>query len=135
MNGNKAIVHAFYEKMNQLDAPGMLALMAEDATWWIPTDTIGGVTNSKQQMAVILAAMFAVYAQGPRMEIGRLVAEGDWVCAEVKARESRTKGGVQYENDYLMFFTIRKGLICEVREFLNPLFVGPLAAEVAASAT
>jgi ketosteroid isomerase-like protein len=132
MDDNKAIVGAFYERMNQLDAPGMLALMASDATWWIPTDTIGGAVSSKDVMAAILPAMFAVYDQGPKMELGRLVAEGDSVCAEVTARGSRTKGGYQYENDYMMFFTIRDGLIVEVREYLNPLFVGPLATEVAA---
>lgn len=48
MSENKAIVCAFYEKMNEIDAPSMLAVMAQDATWWLPTDTIGGVTNSKQ---------------------------------------------------------------------------------------
>lgn len=133
MDDNKATIRAFYESMNRLDAPAMLALLAPDATWWIPTGTIGGSLNSREAMAAIIPAMFSVYTQGPEMTLGRLVAEGDSVCAEVTARGSRTKGGYQYANDYLMFFTIRNGLIVEVREYLNPLFVGPLAAEVAAA--
>lgn len=133
MKDNKAIVRSFYEHMNRLDAPAMLALLAPDATWWIPTGAIGGAINSKMAMATIIPAMFSVYSQGPKMALGRLVAEGDSVCAEATARGGCTKGGYEYENDYLMFFTIRDGLIVEIREYLNPLFVGPLAAEVAAA--
>lgn len=134
MEDNKAIIGALYERMNQLDAAGMLTLLAPEATWWIPTDSVGGTAYSKDMMAAILPAMFAAFEHGPKMELGRLVAEGDRVCAEVTARGGRIKGGYQYENDYLMLFSIQNGLIVEVREFLNPLFAGPLAAEIAASA-
>lgn len=133
MNDNRSIVRAFYERMNRLDAAGMMALTAPDATWWIPTDKIGGLIHTREAMAAILPAMFSVYSQGPEMRLGRLVTEGETVCAEVTARGGRTKGGYQYENDYLMLFTIRNQLIVEVREYLNPSFVDPLAAEVAAA--
>jgi len=136
MTDNKAIVRRFYDRLNALDAEGILSLLSDDVKWWLPTDQVGGMVQGRAQMAGLLPAMFGVFepGAGPVMTIGRLVGEGGTVCAEVTGRGGRTRGGVTYENDYHVLFEIADGQIVELREFMNPLLVGPLAAEVAAQA-
>ena len=127
---NRTTVSAFLAHLAAQDADGLLAIMADEATWWVPSDQIGGQRHSKSQMAEILPAMFSVYAQAPKLEIGRMIASGDCVCAELTARGGKTRSGLTYENDYLLLFALRDGEVREIREFLNPIFVGPLAADV-----
>jgi len=127
---NKQLVRTFFKHLEAQNAEGVLSLLTEDATWWVPTDQIGGATMPKSAMSAILPAMYSVYSKRPKIWLGRMTAEGDRVCVEQTAREGLTKGGLVYENDYLMFFVLEGKLIKEIREYLNPIPAARLAVEV-----
>jgi len=131
---NKKVVRTFFKHLEAQDADAVLTMLSEDATWWVPMGEIGGSTQPKSAMAAILPAMYSVYAQRPKIELGRITAEDDRVCVEQTARGGKTKGGLVYENDYIILFVVRDGLITEIREFLNPIPAAKLGEEVMASA-
>jgi ketosteroid isomerase-like protein len=85
-------------------------------------------------MRGMVAKFVNIFAQAPAMTPGRITAEGDRVCVEQSSRGGKTHGGNSYGNDYHMLFKLRDGLICEVREYMNPLMAAPLMAELAALA-
>lgn len=63
-----------------------------------------------------------------------LVAEGDFVVAEVKG-DVVTKRGARYDNDYCLLFRFRDGKIAEVTEYcdsdLIELVLGPYEDAIA----
>ena len=63
-----------------------------------------------------------------------MTAEEDRVCVEQTARGGITRGGLSYANDYHLLFRLRDGLIVEVREYMNPLMIAGVTAEMAAAA-
>ena len=132
VEANKQTVKQFFDYMGRGDADGAFSLLTPDAIWWIPSDQPGGTTIPRHVMEGSVGAFFSVFEKPPVMESGRMTAEGDRVCLEQTARGGITKGGASYGNDYHMLFQFRDGLICEVREYMNPLLSAPVAAEIQA---
>ena len=130
---NKRIVREFFAHLHHSEFDEAFALLTSDATWWIPTQEPGGMSLSKQAMRSGIDQFYRVFAQAPVMTPGRMTAEEDRVCLEQISRGGKTRSGVSYGNDYHMLFQFRDGLICEVREYMNPLLAAPLMAELNAS--
>ncbi|HEY6870671.1 MAG TPA: nuclear transport factor 2 family protein [Novosphingobium sp.] len=128
---NKQIVQRFFELMSRFEVEAGFALLAPDATWWIPTDRPGGLTVTKAEMLGSVGAFTRAFAQAPVTAFGRMVAEGNLVCLEQTTRGGRTHGGTEYGNDYLLLVELRDGLITEVREYMNPVLAAGLMAEMA----
>jgi ketosteroid isomerase-like protein len=118
--------------LEKSDFDGAFALLTEDVQWWIPGDQLGGTVLTKAVMRGMVAKFIDVFTQAPAMTLGRITAEGDRVCVEQSSRGGKTHGGNDYGNDYHMLFELRDGLICEVREYMNPLMAAPLMAELGA---
>ena len=127
---NKQIVLAFSQHMAAGEYERAFALLAPDATWWIPGNEVGGVTFSKEVMRGAIVAYLGAFERPPVMELHRITAEGDRVSLEQTSRGGRTRGGASYGNDYHLLFRFRDGLIAEVREYMNPLLGAALAAEI-----
>lgn len=130
VEANKLIVEQFHDAMARGDGAGALALLAPDALWWMPSDEIGGVTRTRDDMVAVFTLFGGMYREPPRMELVSLTAEGDRVALEKSARGGETFGGARYDNDYFMLFRLRDGLIVEVREYFDPRQVEPLVAEL-----
>lgn len=129
---NKLIVKKFHDAMAMEDGNGALECLSPDAVWWMPSDAPGGMTMTKDQMAVIFNTFSALYKQAPKLELLGLTAEDDRVVLEKTARDGLTPGGAKYSNEYLMLFRLADGLIVEIREYYDPRKVEPLYAEMQA---
>ncbi len=127
---NKATVRKFLQLLDNGQFDGAFALLAEDAQWWFPSDQPGGTVLTKAAMRGLVAKFVGIFSEAPAMTPGRITAEGDRVCLEQSSRGGKTHGGNSYGNDYHMLFELRDGLICEVREYMNPLMAAPLMAEL-----
>ena len=130
---NKRVTRKFLELLHKQAIDDAFALLAPDATWWIPNDKAGGVTIPKDHMRPGVTAFVSIFAQQPDNEIGRMTAEEDRVSVEQTARNGRTRGGFTYANDYHLLFRLRDGLIVEVREYMNPLLGAGMMAEISAA--
>ncbi|MBY0400906.1 nuclear transport factor 2 family protein [Myxococcota bacterium] len=68
---------------------------------------------------------------GIQPEILNLTAEADRVAAEVRIRGISAHTGAAYDNLYAFFFWIRDGVIAEIHEHLDTLYVGATLLEPA----
>lgn len=118
---NKRLVRAFNSHFAHSDIDRILDLMTDDCTWWIngkPDLFPVTGTKSKAQFGDILRGVHASIEGGMPMEVIGLVAEGDQVAAELRARAT-TKTGRSYDNRYLMLYTVRDGKVSDVREYTD----------------
>lgn len=127
---NKQTVRTFFELMGRHDVESAFALLAQDATWWFPTDRVGGMFLTKDDMRNTVDAFTEIFANRPVTELGRITAEENRVCVEQTARGGLTREGAEYGNDYHMLVELRDGLITEIREYMNPLMAAGVMAEL-----
>src|SRR5512143_615074 len=97
----KRIARAFFERFDANDVPGALAMMTDDATWWLPGKP-GALPvrgeHTKAQIAGVLDTMFGALEGGLRMTVKSMVAEGDRVAVEMTSR-GQLKNGRVYEQE------------------------------------
>lgn len=132
LEDNKAVVVAFFDKIDSGDIDGAFAMMTDDATWWIPSDAPGGLTMTKAQMYDAIGVFGKVFKTPPKIERGRITAEGDRVCLEQVSRGGETHGGATYANDYHLLISLRDGKVQEIRDYMNPVLGVALMAEMQA---
>jgi len=118
---NKRVVSEFFSRLTASDIEGALAMMTDDATWWIAgkagtTPAVG--TRSKEQIARLFHYMMGQLKNGLRMTVKGMIAEGDSVAVEVESYAELTNGRV-YNQEYHMLIVIRDGKISAVREYLD----------------
>ena len=85
---NKQLAARFFERFDANDIDGALALMSDDATWWLAgkPDRIPGVgLLDKERIARVFRRMTAQLEDGLRMQVVGAVAEGDAVALEVRS--------------------------------------------------
>ena len=118
---NKALASELFARFSASDLEGALALLADDATWWI-VGSRGQIPaagdHTKEQIRRLLADMGRQLKDGLRMTVRGMIAEGDRVAAEVESYGELHDGKV-YNNEYHFSLRIRDGKIAEVREYLD----------------
>ena len=118
---NKAVARQFFERFTASDIDGALALMTDDATWWIPgkkelSPTAG--LYSKEKIGRLFHRMLAALDNGLTMTVKSSIAESDFVALEVES-SGNLKNGRKYRQEYHMLMQLRDGRICAVREYLD----------------
>src|SRR5262249_28758775 len=118
---NKKLATDFFARFSASDVDGALALMGEDATWWLPGKPghmpAQGVRR-KDQIARVFRAMVDQLKDGLRMTVKGAIAEGDKVALEVTSHGELRNGRV-YDQEYHFAITFRDGKIAAVREYLD----------------
>jgi uncharacterized protein len=121
VDANKDLVREFFARFSTGDIPGALDMMADDSTWWIvgkPELLQAAGNHTKEQIARVFYRMVGQMKDGLKINVTRLVAEGEQVVAEMEGHGELQNGRV-YNNQYLTLLTIRDGKIREVREYLD----------------
>jgi uncharacterized protein len=122
---HKAVCTRLFERFSAGDVPGVLDLMTDDATWWLPGKAgqlpVTG-TRTKAQIAKLFHAMQS-QMEGPlKMTVKSAIAEGDEVAMEVESL-GHLKNGRTYNQEYHFRIKLRDGKIAAVREYLDTLHV------------
>jgi len=121
----KAIAARLFERFSAGDAVGVLDMMSDDATWWLP-GTPGQLpvvgTRSKAQIARLFEAMANQLDSPLAMTVKSAIAEGNEVAMEVESL-GHLKNGRTYNQHYHFRITVRDDKICAVREYLDTLHV------------
>lgn len=119
---NKAIVRRFLGAVESGDLGTIEALQAPDCSWWV----VGGGDMSRQAYTDAVKGMLLT-ASTRKVEILRIIAEGDTVAAEI--RSEMHFGDRVYANDYHDLFVLSDGLIVHGREYFDmnkvAAFFGP----------
>ena len=118
---NRDLVQRFFTLLGAGDLDGALALMTDDATWWIagkPGKAAVCGTLAKRQVAKLLRNITGALEGKLAMTVKEVMVEGDRVAAEVESL-GQLKSGRTYNQEYHFKFTIREGRIASVREYLD----------------
>jgi ketosteroid isomerase-like protein len=119
---NKDIVRRFLGAVESGDVDVIETLQAPDCTWWV----IGGGDMSRQAYTDAVKGMLLT-ASPRKVEIIRIIAEGDTVAAEV--RSEMHFGDRIYANEYHDLFVLKDGKIVHGREYFDTgkvaAFFGP----------
>ena len=118
---NKKIALSFWENFSTGKAEAALALLDDNATWWIAGKPelfpLAG-TKTKAQFTEMLKGIGAAMPKGLRVTPKAITAEGDRVAIEAESYGELANGKV-YNNLYHVLMEIRNGKIQAVREYMD----------------
>lgn len=124
-NGNAEIARRFLQAFWDGEVDKGLALCADDARWTfqksLRSPRHAGIREAVDWLNDTLVSGFDPDS-GYEVEVHNTIAEGGEVAMEYTAR-GRTAAGDVYENNYLVRFTIREGMIRSVRPYFDTLYV------------
>jgi ketosteroid isomerase-like protein len=118
---NKRTAEEFFARFTASDLDGALALMTDDATWWIPGKPEAMPTAGlypKDRIARLFHTMLGRLRTGLKMTVVGAIAEGDRAAVEVRSEGDLTNDR-KYRQEYHMLMMFRDGKIYAVREYLD----------------
>ena len=118
LEANKALVRKFWQAFSESRFDDALALMAEDATWWVAGSTDISGTYSKAEFANLVAGVSENAESGIQVTPTVMTAEEDRVAMEADSY-GPMKNGKVYNNKYHFQHVIRDGQLLAVREYLD----------------
>jgi ketosteroid isomerase-like protein/nitrite reductase/ring-hydroxylating ferredoxin subunit len=117
---NKSIVMRFLAEFSSGAVDSTMAMMTDDATWWVAgTMPISG-TYDKPAFTRLLSGVLETCTGPIKITPKGLVAEGGQVAVEAESY-TQTRSGRTYNNLYHFLFTIRDGKIAGVKEYLDTM--------------
>ena len=121
---NTQIVLSYIHLMNSRDPAQMaeaVALMADDATYWMPGEWENGGTWSRDEVPAMVMAGTSVFATPLELTIHGTTASGDRVAVEMSS-QTTFKDGRRYSNTYHSLFIVQGGRITAVKEYMDTLY-------------
>jgi len=121
---NKQIVRRYFSSLATGDGRAFECL-SEDVEWWVPQgSSLGGTYRGKAAVVELMERGVGAYSPDVPMqiEIRQLVAEEEWVCAQIEL-SAATRDSRPYCNRYHMAFRLRAGRIVEVNEYVDTRYV------------
>jgi uncharacterized protein len=117
---NKSIVARFLEEFSTGAVDTTMAMMTEDATWWVAGSMPISGTYDKPAFTRLLSGVLETCTGPIRITPKSYVAEGGHVAVEAESY-TQTRSGLTYNNLYHFLFTIRDGKIAGVKEYLDTM--------------
>ena len=115
---NKQTVARFLELFSAGAVAETMAMMTDDATWWVAgTMPISG-TYTKPQFEKLLSGVLDVCTGPIRIEPREWTIDGDRVALEAESFVD-TRNGRRYNNLYHFLHIVRDGKIVMVKEYLD----------------
>lgn len=97
-----------------------MAMLTDDATWWVAgTMPISG-TYSKAQFEQLLSGVLDTCTGPIRIEPRTWTIDADRVALEAESFVD-TRNGRRYNNHYHFLFRVRDGKVASVREYLDTM--------------
>lgn len=123
LESNKQLVADFFGRFVHKDVAGALAMMTDDATWWIGGKPalfpICGL-KTKAEIAEILNSLVPPMKNGLSITPKGMVAEGNKVAVEAESYGEFPNGRI-YNNEYHFLVEVRDGKIAAVKEYLDTM--------------
>lgn len=125
---NKAVVTRFWENFSDGKYEDALAMLSDDATWWVGGTTALSGTYTKPEFAKLLEQVTPMAPDGIRVTPKQLTAEGDRVSVEAESY-GEINNGRTYRNVYHFMMVVKDGKLAAVREYLDTEHVTATFAE------
>lgn len=118
LEDNKSLVKQFWVAFSESRFDDALALLSDDATWWVAGNTDLSGTYSKSEFGQLVAGVGESAEAGIEVKPTLLTAEDDRVSMEATSY-GMMKNGKLYQNIYHFMHIVRDGKILAVREYLD----------------
>lgn len=128
---NKQLAIAFLEQAFANHVEQAMALLADDATWWVigtPGRLKVSGTKTRAQIERLLQIMVRLAPAGLQMKVKGITAEGTRVALEIEG-EGDFANGRHYHNLYHFLIEVRDGRVLRVREYMDTLHVADTLAD------
>lgn len=106
----------------------------EDVNWWVPPglpfappDKPAGYKKSEYVKKVL--SNFTGFEPPMQLHVKHMVAEGDYVAAEVESVGNH-KSGFQYRNKYHFLIKLQNGKFQTVKEYMDTLHLSGLTGAI-----
>jgi ketosteroid isomerase-like protein len=121
---NKQAVRSYFASVASGDGKAF-DWLSDDVEWWVPQgSSLGGTYRGKAAVIELMERGVGAYSPAVpiQIEVRQLVAEGEWVCAQMEL-SAETRDGRPYRNRYHVAFRLREGRIVEVNEYVDTRYV------------
>lgn len=113
MSDNKDLVTAFFQAINKRGFEAISKFAADDMTWW---GAGRRVEVGVDEFIAMVSNIQPLFAEPMKFQVQHMIAEGDYVAAEVE-NYAPLKNGRIYSNKYHFKFVINDGKIARVLEY------------------
>lgn len=118
IENNKKLVTDFWQTFSSGDFEAALAMLADDATWWVAGSTGLSGTYNKTEFTALLGQVTPMAPKGLSVTPKQLTAEDNRVSVEATSYGEITNGKT-YQNIYHFMFELDNNKISAVREYLD----------------
>jgi uncharacterized protein len=122
---NRQLVQAVMDALARADRRPLFDAMADDVSWrWMGVSTWSRTFEGKAQ---VVEELFGGVSESlddsiSTVQVHGIYADGEHVVVEHSGR-NETPDGRPYDNNYCWVFTIRDGLVRQVREYMDTQLV------------
>ena len=117
---NKDITRRFFALLTQGDIEGAVALFADEGEFWQAGSDGPGRVISLAEVREMFRSVIGTIPTGIVFTVGDMLAEGDWVVAQVSCM-AHLQNGNDYRNHYCFFFEFVVGRIVSGREYMDTM--------------
>jgi ketosteroid isomerase-like protein len=117
-DANKAVTRRFFADLTSGDIERAVALFAEQGEFWQAGSDGPGRVMSLADVSDMFRSVIGTLPEGIVFTVNDLLAEGDWVVAQVSCH-AQLRNGKQYRNSYCFFFEIIDGRIVSGKEYMD----------------
>ena len=117
----RSVALAFLGHCFRCEVHEVLALLAQDATWWVldnPERVKVSGLRDRPRIERFLKEVRAAFPRGLQATIEGVTAEGERVAVEASSHAT-LPGGREYRNRYHFLVRVREGQVIEMREYLD----------------
>lgn len=121
----RTVVEHYYAALAKGDREGVRALLTDDCVWVPPPGApiepiTGGDALTKEMTGTLVKRMFDL-SQPFKLEVRKLVADGDTAVVQQRLTATARETGAAYDNQYCWVYTVTDGRISHMEEYADTL--------------
>ena len=128
---NVQLVKDFFEVLSSGDLEKLRPMFHPDAAWIVQMRDIPGAGVHKGRDLIcdeFLAPVRGLFEDGdPKVTVLNAVAQGDQVALQTVAKGT-FRNGKTYDNRYAWFITVKDGMLFELNEYMDSLYISKVTA-------
>ena len=123
-------VRKLFAKLEVGDGQAFFAHVADNVDWTVlGTHPLAGRYRSKEEFfAHTFARLNKILVGGTQLHVEAVHVAGDWAVVELRSMAT-DRNGMRFDNRYCWVVRFEKGLIVEVRAYLDSMLVSKLFEE------
>jgi len=125
-----AYVHQIFKHLESGDGKRFFDHVADDVDWTVEgTHPLAGHYHTKADfLAHTFEKLAKVLPQGAQLHMEHALVSGDWAVVELRSAAT-AKNGLRFDNRYCWVCRFVKGMVVEVRAYLDSALVARLFDE------